>query len=87
MADEKTSPDAWLQVIAKCLAFLCVQEVTKTDPKRVPDVPAKVKFLEEMGLHRNDAAHIMGTTANSVQTNLRNRERKGGKSGKKKTKR
>lgn len=84
MPDDKLSSEDWLQVIGKALAYLCVQEVAKSDPKRVPDLPAKVKFLEDMGLSRNDAARVMGTTANSIQTNLRSRERAKVTSGKKK---
>jgi hypothetical protein len=77
----------WLAVIGKALAFLCVQEIAKNDPKRVPDLPAKVKFLEKMGLPPKDAAHLMGTTANSVKTNLRQREKSKGAAGGKKAKR
>lgn len=73
----------WLQVIGKALAYLCVQEVAKNDPARVPDIPAKVEFLEGIGMSTNDAAKLLGTTANSVKTNLRARaKRKGGTSGK-----
>jgi len=86
LTDEKTQSDVWLQVIGKSLAYLCVQEVAKHDPKRVPDKPAKVKFLEDMGLPNKEAARVMGTTANSVKTNLRRREREEAGSGKKKSK-
>ena len=74
---------AWLSIIGKALAFLCVQEISRSDPKRVPDLVAKVKFLEGIGLPTRDAAALMGTTANSVKTNLRQREKKGGNRGKK----
>ena len=77
----------WLEVIGKALAFLCVQQVAQNDPKRVADVPAKVKFLEEIGLTTKDAARLMGTTENSVKTNLRQRARNGAKNGKAKKKR
>lgn len=74
----------WLEVIGRALAYLCVQEVARNDPQRVNSVPAKVKFLEGLGLSTSDAAQIMGTTANSVKTILRAKaKRKGGKSGKK----
>ncbi len=73
----------WLEVIGKALAYLCVQQVAQNDPKRVPDVVSKVKFLEGIGLPTADAAKLLGTTANSVKTNLRQREKvKGSKSGK-----
>ena len=73
---------AWLEVIGKALAYLCVQQISQNDPKRVPDVIAKAKFLEGLGLPPDDAAHLLGTTANSIKTNLRakaKREAKGGK--------
>jgi hypothetical protein len=73
----------WLEVIGKSLAFLCVQEIARNDPKRVPDLIAKVKFLEGIGLSTKDAAALMGTTANSVKTNQRAREKKGNGSAKK----
>lgn len=75
----------WLEIIGKALAYLCVQQVSLNDPKRVPDVVAKVKFLEGIGLSTTDAAALLGTTANSVKTNLRQREKKksGGKGAKK----
>ena len=77
----------WLQVIGKSLAYLCMQHVAQNEPKRVPDVVAKVKFLEGLGIPITDAAQLLGTTANSVKTNLRQREKTkgvaGGKKGKK----
>lgn len=77
----------WLEVIGKALAFLCVQQAALNDPKRVADLPAKVKFLEDIGLNTKEAARLMGTTANSVKTNLRRRGRNGAKRGKAKKKR
>lgn len=76
----------WLEIIGKSLAYLCVQQVAQNDPKRVPDVVAKVKFLEGIGMSTADAAELLGTTANSVKTNLRQREKKKGAGGGKKTK-
>jgi hypothetical protein len=74
----------WLEIIGKALAYLCVQQVAQSDPNRVPDVVAKVKFLEGIGLSTSDAAQLLGTTANSVKTNLRQRQkRKGSGNGKK----
>jgi hypothetical protein len=74
----------WVQVIGKSLAYLCLQQVAHNEPRRVPDLVAKVKFLEGIGIPTADAAHLLGTTANSVKTNLRQREKaKGTKGGKK----
>lgn len=80
------SDSQWLGVIGKALAYLCVQQIAQNDPKRVPDVVAKVKFLEGIGLSTRDAAGLLGTTANSVKTNLRHREKKGGPARAKKAK-
>lgn len=78
--------DLWLQVIGKSLAYLCMQHVAQNEPKRVPDVVAKVKFLEGLGIPMVDAAQLIGTTANSVKTNLRQREKTKGPAGGKKNK-
>lgn len=79
--------DLWLRVVGKSLAYLCMQHVAQNEPDRVPDMVAKVKFLEGLGIPLADAAQMLGTTANSVKTNLRQRERSkgaaGGKKGKK----
>lgn len=84
MADRE-SP--WIEVIGKALAYLCVQQVAQNDPKRVPDVVAKVAFLEGLGIPIADAAAMLGTTANSIKTNLRQRERAKAKDDKKKARR
>jgi len=76
----------WLEIIGKALAYLCVQQVAQNDPKRVPDVVAKVKFLEGIGMPTADAAELLGTTANSIKTNLRQREKRKGTASGKKTK-
>lgn len=84
MAQESDTP--WLEVIGKALAYLCVQQVAQNDPKRVPDVVAKVKFLEGIGLPTGEAAKLLGTTANSVKTNERQRQKKKGAGDGKKSK-
>ena len=77
------SDTEWLMVIGKALAYLCVQEASKTD-KHLPDIPSRVKFLEGIGLSTQDAAQLLGTTANSVRTNMRQKGKKqGDKRGKK----
>jgi hypothetical protein len=68
----------WLRVVGKSLAYLCMQHVAKNEPKRVPDVVAKVRFLEGLGIPMADAAQLLGTTTNSVKTNLRQREKTNG---------
>lgn len=84
MPQENDGP--WLEIIGKALAYLCVQHVAQNDPKRVPDIVAKVKFLEGIGVPTHDAAQLLGTTANSVKTNLRQRKRKKGAGSGKKSK-
>jgi hypothetical protein len=79
--------DLWLRVIGNSLAYLCMQHVAQNEPKRVPDMIAKVEFLEGLGIPVADAAQLLGSTANSVKTNLRRREKtKGVARGKKKEK-
>lgn len=81
MANEN---NPWIEVLGKAAAYLCLAQVAKDDPKRVPDVVGKVQFLEGLGIPTADAAVMLGTTANSVKTNLRQRSKtKGGASGKK----
>lgn len=72
----------WLEVIGKALAYLCIQQIAQNDPKRVPDVIAKVKFLEELGLPSNEAARLLGTTTNSIKTNMRAKAKRGVNGGK-----
>ncbi len=84
MADELDGT-AWLPVIGKALAYLCVQHVSQNDPERVSSLLDKVKFLEGIGVPKGDAALILGSTAKSVAT-LESRKR-GAANGRKKTKR
>jgi hypothetical protein len=75
----------WLVVIGKALAYLCVQEVSKNDPKRVGTLLDKVKFLEGIGVPKNDAALLLGSTVASVAT-LVSAKKKGAAGGKKRKK-
>jgi hypothetical protein len=83
---EQSSGDAWLPVIAKALAYLCVNHVSQHDPDRVGSLLDKVKFLEGIGVPEGDAALILGSTARSLST-LKSRKKKGVSSGRKKAKR
>jgi hypothetical protein len=75
----------WLAVIGKALAYLCVQDVAKNDPKRVGTLLDKVRFLEGIGVPKNDAALLLGSTAASVATlaSAKKKDAAGGKKGKK----
>jgi hypothetical protein len=67
VADEKDAQTTWLPVIGKALAYLCLQEVQRKEPERVDSVLKRVKFLQGLGLSRNDAANAAGSSAASVQ--------------------
>lgn len=69
--------DRWLPVIGKSLAFLCLREAMRSDPNKFDSVLAKVRFLEGLGLDRNDAAEAAGSSAESVRE-LHRRSRKRG---------
>lgn len=66
----------WLEIIGKALSYLCVQEFSRSEPDSKPDLVQKVLFLERLGFSTADAAIMMGSTANSVKTNLRQRATK-----------
>lgn len=57
----------WLRVIGKALAYLCVQEAERSDPKKFDTVLKKVKFLQGLGLSRSEAAGAAGSSADSVK--------------------
>ena len=80
MAQE--SEASWIEVIGKALAYLCVQHVAQNEPDRVGDLLGKVKFLEGIGVPKNDAAYLLGSTPASVAT-LSSRKNKRSASGKK----
>jgi hypothetical protein len=83
---EELDGGAWLSVIGKALAYLCVQHVSQNDPERVGSLLDKVKFLEGIGVPKGEAALILGSTAASVAT-LESRKKKGASNGRKKAKR
>lgn len=58
---------AWLPVIGKALAYLCLQEAQRKDPKKFDTVLKQVKFLQGLGLSRKDAAEAAGSSAESVR--------------------
>jgi hypothetical protein len=59
---------AWLPVIGKSLAYLCLKQAEKAEPIKLASVLAKVEFLEALGLSRNDAAKAVGSSTDSVKT-------------------
>jgi len=58
---------AWLSVIGKALAYLCLQEAQRNEPEKFDSVLEKVKFLQSLGLSRDDAAHAAGSSPASVR--------------------
>ena len=73
--------ERWLAVIARALAFLCLDSADLKDKGLLP----KAKLLETFGLNRQEAAKLLGTTSGSLNE-LFSRERRGarkkGKRGK-----
>lgn len=58
---------AWLPVIGKALAYLCLQEAERKEPDKFDSVLKRVKFLQDIGLSRDDAARAAGSSAASVR--------------------
>lgn len=74
----------WLAVIGRCLSYLCLEDAKKQAPAKFNTVKKKVDFLIEMGLPRNDAAYVVGSTPASVAELFRLESNKGAKRGGKK---
>lgn len=78
------SEDAWLSVIGRSLAYLCLEQAKKLEPKKFDTVRKKVDFLLDMGLPKDDAAYVAGSSPASVAELTRlQRAKKGGTRGKK----
>jgi hypothetical protein len=81
MPSDQTETE-WLSVVAKALAYYCLQDAVVKDANRVSTLLGKINFLEGLGIPKNDAAAMLGTTTNSVGV-LERRKLKGGARGKK----
>jgi hypothetical protein len=77
---EIESETSWLQVIAKCLCFLCLEQ---TD-MRNGSLLDRSRFLQGFGLSRKDSAILLGTTDKSIAELDRQSRKKGAKSASKK---
>ena len=68
MADDiPADATAWLAVIGKSLAYLCLSKVMEQAPGKFKrNLLAKVKFLQGLGLSHDDAAEAAGSSAASV---------------------
>jgi hypothetical protein len=80
MRHELDSDSDWLQVIAKCLCYLCLEQ---TD-LRSSSLLERARFLQGFGLSRKDSAEVLGTTDKSLAELDRQSRKKGKKSGSKK---
>jgi hypothetical protein len=74
----------WLAVVGRCLSFLCLEQAKKDAPEKFNTVRKKVVFLTEMGLPKDDAAYVAGSTPASVAELTRQHNNKGSKRGAKK---
>jgi hypothetical protein len=76
--------DLWLSVIGKSLSYLCLEQAKKLDPSKFDSVQKKVNFLLDIGLPKDAAAYVAGSTPASVAELARQqRIKKGGVRGKK----
>lgn len=66
MDDQKQTYEQWIPVIARSLAYLCIQ-VGELKDKSLAD---KATFLEAAGIERKDVAAMLGTTYGSVSETL-----------------
>ena len=63
----------WTAVIARCLAYLCLQKSAIKDKSTLE----KAEFLERLGLPLQDQADVIGSSLNSLQVLIS--RKKGGK--------
>jgi hypothetical protein len=73
----------WLAVIGRTLSYLCLEQARKEAPDKFNTVQKKVDFLIEMGLPRDAAAYVAGSTPASLAVLARRSAKKRGKNGKK----
>jgi len=74
MAEERE----WLAVVARALAFLCLSQADLRDKGLLP----QAKLLETLGLTREEAANLIGTTPHSLsELFFRERRRLAAKKG------
>lgn len=71
MAEQRDSESVWLPIIGKALCYMCMH-AAQIENKTVLQ---KVKFLENLGLSRAQAAQVAGSSAASV-SELRRRANK-----------
>ena len=84
MAKATPTEADWLSVIGRCLSYLCLEQARKLEPAKFNTVQKKVDFLVDMGLPKEAAAFVAGSTPASVAELARQAKKKGGKSARKK---
>jgi hypothetical protein len=84
MAD-KVDTD-WLAVIGRTLSYLCLEHARKEAPDKFDTVQKKVGFLVDMGLPKDVAAYVAGSSPASLAV-LESRSAKKGRKNAKKGKR
>ena len=78
MADQMNDKN-WLSILARCAAYFCLMQSDQKDKT----LAKKAKFLEGLGLAREDVAKMLGSTAPSITELLRqDSTKKGGKRAK-----
>jgi hypothetical protein len=74
----------WMAVIGRALSYLCLEHARKETPGKFDTVQKKVDFLLDMGLPKDAAAYVAGSSPASVAELARQqRAKKGAKGGKK----
>ena len=76
MAESDQETTAWLAVIGRSLAALCLAKAVEAEPTKFDTILKKVSFLEGLGLSRDDAARAAGSSAGSVSTMLTREKKK-----------
>jgi hypothetical protein len=69
-----TEDENWFAIIARCLAFLCLDKANL----RTEKIGTQAQFLERLGLQRDDAARILNTSGESLRVLARRAKTKGG---------
>jgi hypothetical protein len=73
----------WLAVIGRTLSYLCLEHAKKEAPEKFDTVAKKVDFLLDMGLPKDAAAYVAGSSPESVAKLVSYHAKKGAKRGKK----
>lgn len=74
----------WLAVIGRTLSYLCLEQAKRVTPDKFDTVPKKVDFLVSMGLPKDVAAFVAGSSPKSLSVLEGRLKSKGERGGKKK---